>query len=167
MHDSKAEQIDIIRESLEEQNARNEQRLNRPLTFFQGMIAQWNILFALWINNPNHPALESESVEHANREYLRRFPFRTTDKLHEALQSPQAYLRKVTDYELSIGGRPQVHFPTHHAWYRLIVNDPLRIEEELLFQDVVLDHCLSESVPLRIADLGTGNGRLAFGLECA
>ena len=165
MHDSKAEQIDIIRKSLEQQKASNEQRLNRPLTFFQGMIAQWNLLIAQWINNPNHPALASETVEHANREYLQRFPVRTADKLHEALQSPQAYLRKVTDYELSIGGRPQVHFPTHHAWYRLIVNDPLRVEEELLFQDVVLDHCFSESVPLRIADLGTGNGRQAFGLS--
>ncbi|MBS3779681.1 MAG: class I SAM-dependent methyltransferase, partial [Desulfovermiculus sp.] len=54
---------------------------------------------------------------------------------------------------------------THHAWYSLIVNDPLRVEEELLFQEFVLDHYPSKSVPLRIADLGTGNGRLAFGLS--
>ena len=163
--DRQADQFDIIRERLEQQKARNEQRLNRSLTFFQGMIAQWNLLIAEWINNPNHPALKSGAVEHANREYIRRFPLRMSDMLQEALHSPQAYLLKIAEYEMSIGGRPQVHFPTHPAWYRLIVNDPLRVEEELLFQEVVLDHCPSGSVPLRIADLGTGNGRLAFALS--
>ena len=165
MHDSKADHIDSIRKRLKQQKSRNEQRLNRPLTFFQSMLAQWNLLIAQLMNDPNHPALASETVEYANREYIQRFPLRTDDKLQEALQSPQAYHQKIADYELSIGGRPQVHFPTHQAWYRLIVNDPLRYEEELLFQELVLDHCLSESVSLRIGDLGIGNGRLVFGLS--
>ncbi|MDZ7761141.1 MAG: hypothetical protein U5L00_12940 [Desulfovermiculus sp.] len=122
----------MIKEILEQQKARNEQRLNRPLTILQSMIAQWNLLAAQWMNPLDNPALESGAIDQAHREYIRRFPPGIADKLQEALHCPQEYRRKVADYELSIGGRPKVCFPTHHAWYRLIVNDPLRIEEELL-----------------------------------
>jgi SAM-dependent methyltransferase len=135
--------------------------LNRSLTLVQGLIAQWNILAARYTHARRLPALEPEAVEHANREYSRRFPPTLAEKIEEVAIRPDDYIRRVTDYERAIGGCPAVIFPTDGEWYRLIVSDPLRIEEELLLQETVLDHGLSERHPLRILDLGTGNGRMA------
>ncbi len=163
MHSSQEQTFisDMLKDDLEQARARNQERLNRSLTLVQSLIAQWNMLFARCFNDRRHPALEPETVEHANREYSRRFPSSLAEKIEEVMIRPDDYLQNVTDYERSIGGRPTVTFPTDDEWYRLIVSDPLRIEEELLLQEAVLDHGLPEHPPLRVLDLGTGNGRMA------
>jgi ubiquinone/menaquinone biosynthesis C-methylase UbiE len=151
----------MLKDTLAQARARNEKRLNRSLTPVQGLIAQWNILVARCIHDRRLPALEPEAVEHANREYSRRFPPGLAEKVEEVMIRPDDYIRKMAAYERSIGGRPTVTFPTDGEWYRLIVSDPLRIEEELLLQETVLEHGLSEHPPLRVLDVGTGNGRMA------
>ena len=150
---------------IERERAHNEERLNRHLTFFQSSVAQWNLFFARWINVRGHSALDPDTVHRANQEYSRRFSSGLAEKVEEALFRPEEFGRTISDYEQCIGYRPSVPFPTDTGWYRLIVTDPLRIEEELLLRETVLDVSPTDHSPLGIVDLGTGNGRMALSVS--
>ncbi len=150
---------------IERERAHNEERLNRHLTFFQSCFAQWNFVFARWMNVRSHPALDPDTVHRANQEYSKRFSSGLAEKVEEALFRPEEYGRAISGYEHCIGYRPAVPFPTDTGWYRLIVTDPLRIEEELLLRETVLDVSSPGHSPLGIVDLGTGNGRMALSVS--
>lgn len=151
------------KQSLAEERAKNEQRLNRSLGLWESYIAQCCVFYFQWITPRDHPALAREAVQQANEAFRERFPSGLAEQTEEALFNLQEYKRRIADYEACIGIRPYVPFPTDQEWYRLIVHDPLRIEEELFFLDSLLDSRLHPTTkPLRIVDLGTGNGRMAF-----
>jgi SAM-dependent methyltransferase len=151
------------KQAIAEERAKNEERLNRSLSFWESFIAQCNVFYAQWANPHDHPALAKEAVQRANEAYRERFPSGLAEKTEEALFNLPEYKRRIADYEARIGIRPYVPFPTDQEWYRLIVHDPLRIEEELFFLDGLLDSRLHPTPkPLRIVDLGTGNGRMVF-----
>ena len=152
-----------LKAAVAKERAKNEERLSRSLSFWESFIAQCNVFYSQWANSHDHPALDKEAVQRANEAYETHFPSGLAEKAEEALLKPQEYKQRIAEYERSIGVRPYVPFPTDQEWYSLIVNHPLRIEEELFVLDSLLDSRLRPSPGgLRIVDLGTGNGRMIF-----
>jgi ubiquinone/menaquinone biosynthesis C-methylase UbiE len=151
-----------MRAVLDASSTANQARLNQPLTPLRQLLALANYGLA-WCRGPS-PAdcLDPENVAAANAAFEKLFHGKLHHLTLEALAAPENYLRKIRSYEKRLNGRPLVPFATENDNYRLIVKDPLRIQEEhFVFNAMLNSDLLDDQLP-SVLDLGTGSGRLAF-----
>ncbi len=151
-----------LRAMLEASSTSNQARLNQPLKRLRQILALANYGLA-WCRGPAPTdCLDPDHVAAANAAFEKLFHGRLHHLTLEALSAPEKYLRKIRSYEKRLDGRPLVPFATENDYYRLIVKDPLRIQEEHFVFNAMLNGDLLEDPSPAAVDLGTGSGRLAF-----
>ncbi len=87
--------LQYIREYLKREKARNSERLNRCLTFWERFVVRWSVFFAQVTHLHDHPALEPEMIKRANQQYAQRFPSGLAEKTEEALFKTKEYKQKI------------------------------------------------------------------------
>jgi ubiquinone/menaquinone biosynthesis C-methylase UbiE len=152
----------LIQAEIDAAMRRNDDRLNRSIRWFDGILLKLN----LWITRLRGPmacpSLEARRIVAANRAFAGLFSQHLEEMIHQASQDPEGYQQKITSYETRLADRPQVPFDTDNRFYRLIVRDPLRIREEHFLFRAIIANGLLDDERFAALDLGTGNGRLAF-----
>lgn len=149
---------------LEAVSTSNLARLNQPLKGLRRILALANYGLARFRGPSPAECLTPDNVAAANSAFRKLFPGRLQQLTLEALSAPDAYLRKIRSYEKRLGGRPKVPFATENDYYRLIVKDPLRIQEEHFVFDAMLGCDLPSDPSPAAVDLGTGSGRIVFAM---
>lgn len=156
------EALAAMRAVLEAVAAANEHRLNQPLKPFTQALTLANLAVTRLRGPARSACLDPENARRANACFERLFEGQLPQWTAAVLADPQEWLDKVKVYETQEGLKPDIPFETEADYYRLIVRDPLRLQEEYFVYRAILNNGLLAQHAFAALDLGTGSGRLAF-----
>ena len=155
------EALSAMRAVLKAVTRANEFRLNQPLRPFTQILTMANVALARLRGPARSTCLDPAQANAANHCFSSLFAGHVAQWTTAAMADPSAYRDKINAYE-NQGHRPDIPFDTETDYYRLIVRDPLRIQEEHFVYHAILHNGRLAGGDFSALDLGTGSGRLAF-----
>lgn len=159
----KKEAVNRLLEKSRQTEASLHQVLNSPLTFIQKKLVDG--IYTLYFDVLGKtPEIDEAAAQLARERFADYFPETVEEMLAQMLEDPEAYHRKVFEFETACPP-VSVSFPTNPSYYRVITSDPSRKLQEVLTTKALLSNFLSSNGIYRALDVGTGYGRLARVVE--
>lgn len=163
--DNRKDTLEEYQSRLKKKIEENKRRLTRPVTIFEGFVAQWAVLFSRLGMPTAGTHLSASEIRQVNECYQSLFPSTLPEQAQELLRDPEAYQDKVNSYQQCLPGEQAIAFPTGNDFDALTKDDPLRIQEELFVLQTMLQcETLSTTGRFNVVDLGSGSGRLTRSL---